>query len=327
MLRAAAERYRGLPDRWRRALVVPSSLLMALLGVAGCGGDRPFVPPPLPAADEVYVSIGDSYAAGDQPAAHGELTTTRNGFAYQVADRLGTAGRPLKLLNLGCTGSTSTDLVTTPGCPNDGQALDGPPYPSMAQADAAISALRAYPDRVRLITVSIGGNDINACLGSAPESTGRSAKADDQRACVDRALNTVRTNLDALLTRIRGAAGPDVAVIGLTYPDVFLGAWVGGDTKAQETARASVDLFRDRFNPMLAATYAAHGATFVDITALSGAYGPWDQLTRLAPYGSLPAPVARVCQLTNYCSSGDLHPTTEGYTLITDAVLRQVRAG
>lgn len=37
-------------------------------------------------------------------------------------------------------------------------------------------------------------------------------------------LSTLWSNLDDLLTRVRGVVGPEVQIIGLTYPDVFLGS-------------------------------------------------------------------------------------------------------
>ena len=35
-------------------------------------------------------------------------------------------------------------------------------------------------------------------------------------------------------------------------------------------------------------------------------------------------PVARVCELTFYCSRKDVHPTPTGHALIADGILRMV---
>ena len=43
-------------------------------------------------------------------------------------------------------------------------------------------------------------------------------------------------------------------------------------------------------------------------------------MTTLDPYGSIPVPVAKVCQLTYACDKQDIHPTTEGYSLIADLI-------
>ena len=42
------------------------------------------------------------------------------------------------------------------------------------------------------------------------------------------------------------------------------------------------------------------------------------------PYGTVPEPVARVCELTFYCSRKDVHPTPAGHALIADGILRLV---
>jgi len=55
--------------------------------------------------------------------------------------------------------------------------------------------------------------------------------------------------------------------------------------------------------------------SFVDVTAATGAYGPFDT-TVLAPYGTIPTPVGRVCRLTFFCTLLDIHMTTAGYGLI-----------
>ena len=59
----------------------------------------------------LYVSLGDSYAAGYQPTAPGVGKTTRNGFAYQVPGLAKPRGYKLKLVNFGCGGETTVSLL------------------------------------------------------------------------------------------------------------------------------------------------------------------------------------------------------------------------
>ena len=61
--------------------------------------------------------------------------------------------------------------------------------------------------------------------------------------------------------------------------------------------------------------------TFVDVTAATGAYGSMQELTEVEPYGSIPVPVAKVCELTTYCTKADIHPTPAGYRVIADLVV------
>lgn len=60
----------------------------------------------------------------------------------------------------------------------------------------------------------------------------------------------------------------------------------------------------------------------VDVTKATGAYGSLDATTKLAPYGVIPVPVAKVCTLTYICRYTDIHPTTAGYRIIAGLVVK-----
>jgi lysophospholipase L1-like esterase len=259
-----------------------------------------------------YVSLGDSYASGWEPG----VGNTTNGFAYQVADGAATAGTPLELVNFGCAGATTTSILTTAGCPAEALGPGATPYDGQTQADAAEAFLRAHPGEVELITVSIGGNDVTRC-GVDP----------DPVACVGTAVGSINQNLPVLLQRLRATAGADTLIVGTTYPDVILGEWVSGAPNGQQLATLSVTAFQAIINPALQAAYTAAGAEFVDVTAASGAYGALTDLTPVAPYGNIPVPVAKVCELTYYCEQRDIHPRAAGYELIADLVLQVLAAG
>jgi hypothetical protein len=109
-------------------------------------------------------------------------------------------------------------------------------------------------------------------------------------------------------------------IVGITYPDVILGAWVSGVKADQDLATLSVAAFKSLLNPALKEIYGSVGAKFVDVTEATGAYTPLEQTTTLAPYGEIPVAVAKVCQLTYYCQFRDIHPKTSGYTLIAKLV-------
>ncbi len=304
--------------RWVGVLTVATLLVSACAGFTT--GTRPADAPIAP-TDRLYVSIGDSYAAGYQPSAQGTGATTTNGFAYQVADRTAAAGAPLRLVNFGCSGVTSTTLLNDRGCVASARPPEGQPYYSSSQAQAAVQFLRGHRRQITLVTVVVGGNDVKPCLQTV-EGLLRPAAA----SCVDSAVAALRSNLARLLQGARAAVGPDVPVVGLTYPDVFLGAWLSGASDAHDLATGSVVFFRDVLNPALRAEYVKAGAVFEDITAASGAYGSMGDTTVDAHYGIIPRPVAQVCALTYYCELGDPHPKTGGYTLIADQVLRALPA-
>lgn len=292
--------------------------ILALLAALGaCSMEQPDPTPPpsttsstssssVPPAEQVYVSVGDSYATGYRPADGGAPEgNTRDGFAYLVAQRTG-----MRLINVGCNGATSAGLRDQPGCSPFNRAPDAPDPAGQTQLDAAVQALREHEGRVGLVTVVVGGNDLAPCV-----------QAQDVLTCATEAVTGIQANLAATLPALREAAG-DAPIVGLTYPDVFLGAWVSPDFPDGETlARQSLVLFRTFFNGILEAEYDKIDAEFVDVTAATGAYEPLTETVQDPEYGPIPAPVAKVCALTYFCSHTDVHPTPEGHQAIADAVL------
>ncbi|HKA03298.1 MAG TPA: GDSL-type esterase/lipase family protein, partial [Acidimicrobiales bacterium] len=252
-----------------------------------------------------YLSLGDSYASGYQPG----VGNTTAGFAYQVAAASQGSSNPLQLVNVGCAGATTGSLLNAKGCPAPALGPGAVPYDAQTQLEAAEAFLTAHPGAVDLITVSIGGNDVTTCATNPNVGT-----------CVTNAISTINANLPVIVQRLRAAAGPDTVIVGTTYPDVILGVWVTGGANGQQLATLSVAAFQTLINPALAAAYASVQGQFVDVTAATGAYGPLTELTDLPPYGSIPVPVAKVCELTHFCAQQDIHPTDAGYKVIADLV-------
>jgi lysophospholipase L1-like esterase len=252
------------------------------------------------------LSLGDSYAAGFQP----EPAGSTDGFAQQIAARSQAGSTPLTLYNFGCPGATSSALLQDTGCATAGSVTDGQDYAGRTQFDAALDTMRAHAGGIGLITVSVGGNDISACLYSA-----------DPLSCARTLIPTIQHNLGQILTGVRQVAGPDVPIVGITYPDVLVTDINSSDPSARARAEASIEVFRDVLNPALSAAYAAAGAGFVDITADSGAYRPADDVVMTTDGTTVPAAAAAICQYTHFCDSGDVHPTSAGYNFIADQIL------
>lgn len=244
-----------------------------------------------------YVSLGDSYAVGYQPLPHPHATS---GYTAVVAKAGG-----LELENFGCAGATTTSVLHSVGCVSPA-ASDAVSYPSQTQAAAATGFIERHKGAISLITVSIGGNDVLGC-----------ATASNLLGCALPALATVKVNVETLVAELRRAAGADVPILGLTYPDVFLGTWVYPPGKPDTALAAlSVDAFRQLFNPTLQQAYTEAGGHFLDITADTDAYTSLSSKVTLSPYGRIPLAVARVCNLTWYCSQGNIHANTSGYDFI-----------
>ncbi|GAB2459529.1 hypothetical protein GCM10027265_05880 [Jatrophihabitans fulvus] len=267
------------------------------------------------AGAQYYLSVGDSYAAGYQPASGGGVgTTSTAGFAYQVVAKL--KGRlDLTLENLGCSGATTTEVLTRKGCALGTRGL-GPgatPYPDRTQAQAAVDFLKAHAGKVRLITVSLGGNDIRTCVAAGSVSAVTS--------CVSQKLTTIVTNLTKLVGQLRAAAGPSTTIVGVGYPDVFLGEALSKSPQSRQLAELSVIAFRSLINPQLKLAYASAKGEYADVAAATGAFLPTTGTTTLPGYGRVPTRVAKVCELTWYCQYKDIHPKPNGYKIIANTVV------
>ena len=269
----------------------------------------------------LYVSIGDSYAAGYQPPSEGRAGGyTGRGFADQLTPMARKAGyRGLRLVNYGCGGETTTSLIEGggPNCTRGAGERTG--YRGDPQLDAAERFLRRSRRRIAFVTVSIGGNDVTRCARGGVEPV----------ACVAAAVAGIQKNVTATAKRIREAVGKGVPVIGITYPDVILGRWLGGTDSDRSLARLSLLAFEDFINPSLRKAYASAGGRFVDVTRATDAYTPLERTTTHPRYGQIPVAVARVCELTWFCALGDIHANDKGYRAIAKLVaarLPKVRA-
>ncbi len=261
-------------------------------------------------APTYYVSLGDSYSVGYQPG----LGATP-GYAGYVAGRT-----HLTLVNFGCAGATTTSLLNTIGCPAVlPRTAGGMTYPTTTQLAAAEAFITAHRRHIALITVTIGGNDVAPC-----------ASKPNVASCVVAGVSGMYTNVTTLAADLRAVAGRSVPIIGSTYPDVFLGAYVWpARPPAASTvslAKLSVTAFKVLINPALSKAYAASGAAFVDVTAATGAYTSLDRTVSTAAYGSIPVPVATVCPLIWFCARGDIHPKTAGYTVIGKLIVARYAA-
>jgi lysophospholipase L1-like esterase len=275
-----------------------------------------------------YLSLGDSYSEGYQTPA----LVDGPGYTDKVAKK-----EHMQLENFGCGGATTTSLLNTVGCSSGQQEVAHEVlYPTTTQEVAALDFISEHPGQIGLITVSIGGNDVTSCAVQA-----------NPVSCVVAASTTITTNVDKLVSDLDTALtsnGDTARLVGLTYPDVILGADVFpvGATNPV-LAGESVLAFDSIINPALKAAYTSvtYGS-FVDVTDAPYVKGPiaatagddtgsWSlttgaytgPTTKFMPFGkTVPESVAEVCKLTYYCSIvGDIHPTTKGYAFIDSLVL------
>jgi lysophospholipase L1-like esterase len=178
-------------------LVLP----LAVIGSTPASADSPPQP-------SIYLAMGDSVAFGV-----GAQPRTTEGYVPELYDQLTAArdcgdgealGCRLDLVNLAEVGATTSSLLTKGG-----------------QLDKAVTLLEerngnSTPvDDVDLITIDIGGNDLNfrellkVCVPDTADP-----------ACVlaiQTALTQVATNYPIILSALRQAAGPDTTIAVMTY--------------------------------------------------------------------------------------------------------------
>jgi lysophospholipase L1-like esterase len=144
----------------------------------------------------VYVALGDSVAAGSG-ASDPETTSYVALVGAALRDRY---GETLEVRNLADGGATTQSLI------------DG-------QLDAATEALREGD--VRLVTITIGGNDLNE-LQSSPDTPACLADVRSPACPVAELLVGTEERLDTILGELR-AAGPETAIVMELYPNLFSG--------------------------------------------------------------------------------------------------------
>ena len=149
-----------------------------------------------------YVAMGSSYAAGpgvtvpaDQPPTR--CARSKDNYAHQVARRLG-----LELTDVSCSGATTDDVL-------------GPWHELPAQ-------VAAVTQDTRLVTLTIGGNDLNyvgnlnaASCRAMPAAVCQAVQPPDEThyAAVERALH-------AIVAAIRTRA-PQARIVFVEYPAVL----------------------------------------------------------------------------------------------------------
>ncbi len=278
----------------RRILTV----LAAVLLVLGLGAG-PALARPAAATDEpvAYLALGDSYGAGYQPGSGADL---EGGYAGPVLDAFAALAPGAQLTNLSCGGETVESY------------RDGGRFCSYegSQREAALAFLAEHPE-TRLVTLSLGGNNVQTCV---------SGSGSVDLACVQQGLATIRAELPGLLTELRAAA-PQAQVVVTNYPDVFLAAWLTGPS-GQDLARLSLTLV-NALNGIYDASATAAGADFADV---SDAFRTSDFTMVDDPtYGEIPANVAMICSMTWMCTEQDIHANDDGYALIASVVAAMLR--
>jgi lysophospholipase L1-like esterase len=176
----------------RRLVPALAALASAALIVPLVQGSAAAAPSPV----NGYIALGDSV-----PDAYG--VKEKEGYVRLLSDALG--GLPTR--NASISGATTTSLIE--------QQL-----PRVLPSIQARNSNKTPVDDVRLITVTIGGNDVfrpvvDAC-STGPGETCASA--------ITTGLMTVAQNYGEILAALRQAAGEDATIAVMTYYNSIVGA-------------------------------------------------------------------------------------------------------
>ncbi|HEV2529191.1 MAG TPA: SGNH/GDSL hydrolase family protein [Thermomicrobiales bacterium] len=209
-------------------LVLVVTLLSATWPVAGA---RPVGAQPSP-EPMLYLALGDSYASGQGLDDRGPCRQSDEGYPYHVRDGLPV---PAGMRLLACGGTTAR--------PNDIPGED-----LMTQVAAAWESMDRAPDRIALVTISVGINDFQV----ADELLGRLADP-------DRTYDEFTAWVDAVLPETAGWVGlaidellvsPTARIVLVTYPNPV--PWTAAQCEADDCYRRASYVF-DRLNAMITA--------------------------------------------------------------------------
>ncbi|WP_168583549.1 SGNH/GDSL hydrolase family protein [Gephyromycinifex aptenodytis] len=278
--------------RIRSALVLALVLLTA--GFSLPAGAAPAVPQARPGT---YLALGDSLTTGYQP---GRGDAVHRGYVGPVAAGMARRGQPVRIRNLACTGETTQTMIEGGRCT----------YRQGSQLAAARAAL-ARDRSTRLITLTIGANDVRRCL----QGTQINAP------CTQRTLRQTRARLEVILGSLREAA-PQAQIVVLDYYNPYLATHLLGNEG--RLVAASSTLLHTQLNSAVrnAATGAGGSVAYVS----SGFNSTSFRYTRLSTWGRVPVRVAQICTLTWMCNAADIHPNDTGYAVLAAAVLDAVDA-
>lgn len=293
-------------------LATATALVAASLGPGGspAAADPAHASPGGTSTTGWYLALGDSLAAGYQPGAPFDLD---GGYVGDVLDSVRAGAPQTKLRNLACPGEDSTEMITGGG---------GCSYEEGSQLAQALVFLRAHADTTRLVTLTIGSNDVTPCMNPAESPV-------TIQGCLVRRLGvadptqpppagSLAGNLDSVLRELHQAA-PTAQVVVTNYYDPYLASWLQGPA-GRDLAVFSTYL-QGSVNAVIDAAATRNSAATADV---AGAFetGNWSPTTLTLPGGTVTTPtnVARICQLTWMCLVGNIHPNDAGYDVIAAAV-------
>lgn len=262
---------------------------------------------------ELYLALGDSLAVGVQPTPDGGNRNTRQGYADQLARRVGR--RNVRLVNYGCGGATTESFMRgNKPCGPSRRTGYRNTSPRTSQLAAAERLLRRNRKRMAFVTIDIGANDVASCA----------AGGGIDLECVNEGIAAIKRNAPRIARRLRAAAGRRVTLSVMTLYNPFLQQWFNGDG-GKAIAQASVDLARDQVNAELIRAFRPRGFKIARVAEDFRTYVPFERTTGYRGQ-QVPVAVVNICRLTWMCAAAprgpDIHANKAGYARIATSFRR-----
>jgi lysophospholipase L1-like esterase len=246
---------------------------------------------PASAADQppIYIGLGDSYAAG---IGGGPYQAAPVGFPEDCVQTAKAYPTILGGKNFGCPGATTSDVS------------------ARVAAAARTEGTRAYFAKASVITVTIGGNDIDA-----PAAAAACAASSSTAACKAALFNSLAVKLPQLPSKIKAMVAvikqnaPRARIVLTGYPRLFTANALMSE--GEKTTVRTLNSAADLLNGTIAISALVSGARYVSVTNQFTNHG----VGSADPWIVGPAPV---CKLSYTCAPdgqpGDVfHPTATGY--------------
>ena len=268
-----------------------------------------------------YVALGDSYTAGpgitDPTGTPAGCDRSAGNYPALVAAELGLKGGDFR--DVSCSGATTADLAGSQ------HTADGTNSPQ----------LRALSSTTRLVTVGIGGNDIDfssmikrcVAMGALYEMTGSAKYLPEDAPCernyvrgdsdtVKTKIATAGERLTRVLTEVRRRA-PEARVYVVSYPAI-LPSDSADCGREMSLAPGDVTFLREKeqqLNSMLRQRASEAGAAYVDT------------YTPSADHNACAAKDTRWIEpLVPQSPAAPVHPNARGERGMADAVLHTIKS-
>jgi len=261
--------------------------------------------------DRIYVSVGDSVAAGTQDPD----PFTDDGYTDALFQMLRRRMGLTEHVNFACPADDTNEMIDGEDGPDGGSLCYGTDAPfgfgDASQLATTVAFLEAHEGEIALITITLGANDLLRCPDPTPE-------------CVTEVVGNASYNLQATILPALTSAAPGVPIVAMNYYNPNLAYWLvpGGE----EIAAGSNQLIAAS-NQVLADAYGAYGIPVADVAS---AFRIYDERGR-----NVPVNVMLTCVYTSMCSwedgswqlaeNPDIHPNDLGYRRIAWEFLRTMR--